>query len=151
MFNITWCTCSAGELAWGFLTEVKTGLISKSFSKGVKYRLNSDPLSNTTLCGHRYLHIHMFLKTWITLTYYLSMYYSLPSATSSRSNVGISTILNQTVARSVIFIQVRLSLFRMKFTPVCCCLIDFLYGPIRSTCTESHGFSSAIFLGGRCP
>ena len=30
---------------------VKTGLISKSFSKGVKSRLNSDPLSKTTFRG----------------------------------------------------------------------------------------------------
>ena len=26
-----------------------------------------DTLSNTTLCGHKYLHIHVLLNNWITL------------------------------------------------------------------------------------
>ena len=33
MFNITWCTHSNGALAWGFLTDVNTYLISESFRK----------------------------------------------------------------------------------------------------------------------
>ena len=52
MFNITWCNCSTVVLAWGFLTDVKTVLISKSFSKVLKSRLNSEPLSNTNLLNY---------------------------------------------------------------------------------------------------
>ena len=86
--NITWCTRSTVVLACGFLVFVKAGLISKSFIKGLKYGLNPDPLSRTTLCGCRYLHIRAFLNNWLTLADDLSMYSSLPAVTSSRSNVG---------------------------------------------------------------
>ena len=133
------------------LTDVKTGLISKSFSKGVKSRLNSEPLSNTTLCGRGYLHSHVLLNSWITLADDLSMYSSLPSATPSRSNVGILNLSNHPVAGSIIFIQVGLEFLRFTVPPGCYCIIDFLYGLIRSTCTVYHGFSSTILLGGKCP
>ena len=149
MFNITWCTRSTGALSWGFLTEVKTGLISNYFSKGVKSCLNSDPLSNTTLRGREYLHSHVLLIISITQEDDLSMYSSLPAVTSSWSNVGILKISNQPMVRSIIFMQVRLALSWMAMLHGCCCLIDLIYLPIRYTCTESHGFSSAIFLGGR--
>ena len=49
IFNITWCTHSNRVLACVFLIVINTGLISKSFSKGVKYCLNSDPCQ-TLLC-----------------------------------------------------------------------------------------------------
>ena len=39
--------------------------MSKSYSKGVKSRLNSDPLSNTTLHGCGYLHSHVLLNSWL--------------------------------------------------------------------------------------
>ena len=131
--TITCCTYSTRALACGFLIVVKTGLISKSFRKGVKSSLNSDPLSNTTLCGRRYMHKHVLLNRWLTLVDNLSMYPSLPDVTPSRSNVGILKISNQPVAGSVIVIQVRQTLFQMIAPPGCCCLIDLLYGPIRST------------------
>ena len=104
MFIITWCNRSNGELALGLLTDAKMVLISKSFSKGVKSHLNSDPLSNTTLRGRGYLHSHVLLKTWITLADDLSTHSSLSSATSSRSNVGIPMISSQPVAGSIIFV-----------------------------------------------
>ena len=81
---------------------------------------------------------------------YSSMYSSLPAATSQRLNIGISTILNQPVAKPIIVMQVRLTLFLIIAPPSCCFLLYLLYGPIRSTFTESHGFISAIILGCRC-
>ena len=150
MFNITWWTHSTIVLAWGFLTDIKTDLMSNSFSKGVKSRLNSDPLPNTTFRGCGYLHSHVLLNIWITLADYLSMYSSLPAVASSRSNIGISTTSNQPVTGSIIVIQVRLSSFCMIAPPGFCCLVDLLYVPIRSTFTKSHGCSSLIFLCGIC-
>ena len=90
MFNITCYTLSTIALAWGFLTEVKMGLILESFSKRVKYHLNSDMLSNTTLRGCGYMHSPLLLNIWLTLADDLSIYSSLPAFTSSRSNVGIN-------------------------------------------------------------
>ena len=121
-------------------------LILNSFSKVVKSRLNSDPLSNKTLRGCGYLNSHVLL----TLADDLSMNSLLPDVTSSRLNFRILTILNQTVAGSIIIVQVIISLFRMIVLSGCCCIIDLLYEPIRSTCTEYNGFSSEIFLGGKC-
>ena len=151
MFNITWWTCYIRALAWGLLNEDMTGIILNFFSKGVKYYLNSEPLWNTNFCGCGYLHSHVLLNIWLTLEDDLSMYSSLPSASSSRSNIDILKISNQPVLGSTIVIQVRLELFRMTVLPRWCCLIDLLYGPIRSTCTVSHHFSSAIFPVGWCP
>ena len=151
MFNITLCTCCTGALSWGFLADVKTNLISKFFGRIVKSHLNSDMFSNGTFHGCGYVHSHVLLNSWLTLADDLYIYLSLPSAISSRSDIGILTILNQPVVGSIIFMQVRLVLLRMTFPPGCCCLIDFLYGPIKSTCTEFRGFSSEIFLDGRFP
>ena len=111
----------------GFFIVVKTGLISKSFSKGVKSRLNSDLLSNTTWRGRGYMHRHVLLNNWLTLADDLSVYSLLPVIFSSRSYVGISTISNQPVARSIIVLQVILTLFLMIAPPVCCCIINLLY------------------------
>ena len=151
VFYITCCTPSTGTLAWRFLTGFRTGLIPKYFSKVMKSRLNSDPLSNTTFCGRRYLHIHVLLNSWLTLADYLYMYSSLPIVTSLRSNVGISKISNQPVAGSIIGMQVRLAFLQIIAPPGFYFLVYLLYRPIRSTCTDSHFFNSAIFLGGRCP
>ena len=151
IFNITSCTRSTRVLDCGFLIVVKKGLISKPFIKGVKSHLNSDPLSNTTLCERGDLHIHELFKNWLTLEDGLSMYSSLPAVTSLMLNVSISMISNQLVEGLIIFMEFRLTLFQIIAPPGCCCLIDLLYGPINSTCTESHSFSSATFLGGRCP
>ena len=71
MFNITWCIWSAGELACGLFIVVQTVLISKFFSKGEKYPLNSDTLPNMNFCGLGYLHRHVLLNNWLTLSYYL--------------------------------------------------------------------------------
>ena len=110
IFNITWCTRSSWKLAYEFLIVVKTGLISKSFSKEMKSCLNSDPLSNKTLRGRGYLHSHVLLNNWLTLADDLYMYSWLPAVTSSRSNVGISKVSNQPVAWSIIATQ-----FKLKF------------------------------------
>ena len=120
-------------------TIVKMGLIPKNFRKGVKYSLNSDLFLNTTLRGCGYLHRNVLLNIWLTLSDDLSIYSLLPAVTSLRSNVGISTISNHPVAGSIIVMQVRLALFWMIATAGCYWLIDLLYGPIRSICTESHG------------
>ena len=151
IFIITWCTCSTRALARAFLFVVKTGLILKSFSKGVNYFLNSEPLSNTDLRGCGYLYSHVLLNKWLTLEDYLYMYSSLPPVTSSRSNIGISKILIRPVAGSIILIQVRLTFFQTTDPHECCCIIYLLYVPIRYICTKYHGFSSEILLGGRCP
>ena len=74
IFNITLCTRSTEELAWGLLIYVNTGLLLRYFIKGLKSRLNPDPLSNTTLCGRRYLHIYVVFNRCITLEDYLSLY-----------------------------------------------------------------------------
>ena len=73
-----------------------TGLIHKSFSKGVKSHLNLDPLSNTILrvCG--YLHIHVLFNNYITLEDELLMYSPLPIVNSSRSKIGTTNISKQT-------------------------------------------------------
>ena len=54
--------------------DVHMGSIFRSFSKGVKSRLNLDSLSNTTLRGCGYLHIHVLLNIWLTLADDLYMY-----------------------------------------------------------------------------
>ena len=61
-------------LACGFLIDVRTGLMSKSSSNGMKSRLNSDPLSKTTRFGRGYLDNHVLLKSWLILAEVLSMY-----------------------------------------------------------------------------
>ena len=127
IFNITCCTHSSGALAYGFLIVLKTGLISKSFSKVFKSRLNSYHLSNITWRGRGYLHIHVLLNSWITLVDDLSMYLSLPVVTSSSSYIGISKISNHPVAGSIIFLQVRPTLFLIMVPPVFCYLIELLY------------------------
>ena len=64
---------------------------------------------------------------------------------------ALSCISDQPVVGSIIVIQVRLTLLLVILRTSRYCLVDLLYGPIGSTCTVSHGFSSAIFLGGRRP
>ena len=118
IFNIDWCTRSTISLACGFFVVVKTGLTSNSFRKVVKYHLKSDPLSSTTWHGCRYLHIHVLLKNLLTLTYYVSMYSSLPVVTTSMSYVVISTISNHPMVGSIITLQVIPTLFLMIAPPV---------------------------------
>ena len=151
IFNITCRTHSTGSLACDFFIAAKAGLISKSFSKGVKSCLNSDILSKTTLRGCGYLMSYLLLNNWLTLAYGLSMYSLLPPVTSLSSYFGNLMILNQPIAGLIIIIQVILTVFLIILPTKLCFLIDLLYGPIRSTFTESHGFSSAMFLGGRFP
>ena len=127
MFNITWCTWSTGGLAHGFFTVFKIVYVSKSFSKGVKFHLNSDPFSITTFCRRGYLHSYVSLNNWITLLDDLSMYLSLAPVTSLRSYVGISTISNQPVLELIVFMQARLKLFLIIASPGSCCIIEFLY------------------------
>ena len=102
--------------------------------------MNSDPLYNTTLCGHGYLHIHIWFYIWLTLSEDLSMYYSFPATTSSNSKQGTSVISNQTVADYIIIIQLSLTLFWSIVPPGCCCIIDLVYALIRSICWESISF-----------
>ena len=150
IFNITWCACSNRALSCDFLIVVKIGLISKSFSKGMKSRLKSDTLSNMTLRRRGYLISHVLLKNWLTTADELSIYSSLPSVTLLISYVFTLTISNQPIVGSIIVIQVRLTLFLIIATTVCCFLIELLQLPIRSTCTVSHVFIYVMFLGGRC-
>ena len=49
------------------LIVFNTGLISKYFSKGVKYCLNSDMLSSKNVFGRGYLHRHLLLNNWLNL------------------------------------------------------------------------------------
>ena len=63
MFNITLCTCSIGVLAYGFLTVVKTGLLPKSFTKGVKSCLNSYPGSFKQLANPGRIFIYVLIIT----------------------------------------------------------------------------------------
>ena len=46
--DVTWLTLSTEALDWEFFIDVEIGLISKSLSKGKKYFMNSEPLSNMT-------------------------------------------------------------------------------------------------------
>ena len=78
------------------------GVMEKSFNKGVKYHLNLEPLSKMTSCGCGYLYKNVLLNIWITLADNLSTYSLFPLATSSRSNQGTLTILNQPVAGPII-------------------------------------------------
>ena len=149
LFNITWFTRSTRALACGFLIFDKTGLIPKYFSKVLKSCSNSYMLSNTTLRRCGYLIIHVMLNSWLSLADDLSIYSSLPPLTSLRSYVGTQAISNQPVVGFIIVMQLRLNLLIMIGPPVWCCLIDLLYGPISSTFTVSHGFSSAMFLDDR--
>ena len=119
-------------ILWVFIS-IRTGFTYKSFRKVVKSCLNLYPLSNTTLRGRGYLHIHVLIKNYPTLADDLSMYSSLPSVTSSRLYVGISTILNYPVEGLIVVIQARLTFFKMIAPPGLCCIIDLLYGPISST------------------
>ena len=93
------------------------GLLLKSFSTGVKFRLMLEPFSDTILRGRGYLHSYLLLINWINLSDDLSIYSSMSIVTSSRSNIGISMILNQPVSGSIIVMQVRIALFRMKLPP----------------------------------
>ena len=134
-----------------FFIFVKAGFISKSFSKGLKSCLNSNPLSNTTLRGSGYLIIHLLLNNWLTLQNDSSMHSSLPPVTSSMLYVGIPEISHRPVAGLIISMQVRITLFLMIVPPGCCCLIYLVYEPIGYTCTKSHDFMSAILLYSRFP
>ena len=124
MLSITWCKHSTGALDRGFSIVIKTGLIYKYFSKGVKSHLNSDPLSNTTLIARGYLHRNVLSNNWLTTEYYLSMYSSFIPVTSSRLNVGTSTILNQPIVESIFFMQARLKLLLMMAPHSCCFLMN---------------------------
>ena len=115
----------------------------------MKSRLNSDPLSKTTYCGCGYLLIHVLLNNWLTMADDLLIYSPLPPVTSSWSYVSTLMISTPPVAGSIIVMQVRLTVLLIIAPPGWCCLIDLLYGPIRSTCTVSHGFTSEMLLGGR--
>ena len=117
----------------------------------MRSHLNSDLLSNTNFHGLGFIIIYVVLNNCIILIDYLSIYWSLSPVTSSRSYVSILKISDQPIAGSIIIIQERITLFPMIVPPGFCCLIYLLYVPISYTCTESHGFSSAMFLGGRCP
>ena len=92
IFNITWCTCSTGALVCEFLIVVNTSLIPESFSKGVKFCLNPDPLSNLTSRGNGYLLSRVLLNNWIILANDLYTYSSLLPVTSSRLYVDILMI-----------------------------------------------------------
>ena len=48
-------TLHQGVNLWIFI-EMNMGVMAKSFNKGVNYRLNLEPLSNTTSRGLGYLH-----------------------------------------------------------------------------------------------
>ena len=147
---ITTCTPSTRALACGFLIIMKSGLILKSFIKGAKSRLNSFILSNTTLRGYGYLISPSLSNKRITLVDYLSMYSSFIHITSSILNVKILTISNQPVSGFTVVIQMRLTYFLMISPPGWCCLIELIYVSIRPIYFISHGFRSAIILGGRC-
>ena len=54
------------------------GVVAKSFGNVFKSRLNSVPLSNTTICGILYLYIHVWFNSCLTLYDYLFMYAVLP-------------------------------------------------------------------------
>ena len=123
------------SVSLGVLIIVKTGFISKSFIKGVKYHLNSDPLSNMTLHGRGYLLRRVLLNNWLTLADDLSTYSPLLPITSLKLYVGISKISNQPVVGSIIDIQVRLTLYIVISLPDFCCLIYLISGPMGSTCT----------------
>ena len=147
---ITRCTHSTRALACGFLIIIKSGLILNSFIKGAKSRLNSFILSNTTLRGYGYLISPSLINNWITLVDYLSMYSSFIHITSSILNVKILTISNQPVSGFTVVIQMRLTYFLIISPPGWCCLIELIYGPIKTIYIISHGFRSAMILGGRC-
>ena len=96
-----------------FLIVVNTGLISESFSNGVKSCLKSDPFSKHDFAWKGVSAKKMLLKNWLTLSDNLSMYLSLLPITSLRSYVGILNIFNQVVAGSIIIMQARIKLFLM--------------------------------------
>ena len=121
-----------------------------SFIKVVKYCLNLDIFSDTTLCWCRYLHSHVWLNIYNTIAYYLSMYYVLSLGTSSSLKHGDSTILKHPLAGSSIIMKISLTFLWVIASPAWCCHIDLECGPIRSICTDSHGFNSKIILGGIC-
>ena len=98
-----------------------------------------------------YIHIHVLLKNWLTIADDLSIYLLFPSVTSSRSNDGTLKISNQPVVGLITVIQARLKLLFIIAPPSCCCLIDLLYVPTRSTFNKPQGFSSETLLSDRRP
>ena len=64
------------------------GVMAKSFNKGLRYHLNSEPLAKMTLYGRGYLYSNVLLNIWITLAENLSTYSLFSLATSSISNQG---------------------------------------------------------------
>ena len=125
--------------------------IVEFFIKVVKSCLNWDFLLNMTLHGHRYIHIHLLLISRSNIAYKLSMHSSFSYAKSLMSKHGTLTISNQTTTGSSIVVQERITFLWIIYPNIYCCLIGFSYRAISSICTMFHGFSSTIFLVGRCP
>ena len=139
MLRNTWWTPSTAEFAYGFLIVVGVGLILKSFNRGRKSFLNSEPLSNITLFGRGYLDNHTSSKKLLIFDEDLLI-------------VGTSATSNHPVAgsRNVITVNSRSTFFGLS-NPGCCWYTYLVYGPIRSTWTVSHGISAPTSLGGTSP
>ena len=91
---------------------VHLGFMDKSFNRGTKSFLNSDPLSKTTFFGLGYLEIHVWSNSLLILADDLSMNVlsinslDFSSLSSLIMKLGTSTISNHPVTGSNIGMQV---------------------------------------------
>ena len=132
MSPITWWTRSIIALDCGFFIVVGLGFIAKSSSNGIKYFLNSDPLSKRTRFGLGYLHNHVQSKSWEIIAEDLSFN-------------GTSVISNQPVARFMNVMAISdNSIGKPLLSRLLLCIV---YGPMRSISTCAHGSNSASFAG----
>ena len=139
------------NMIWGYRSKLKLCNANYlDFNHPNKLLLKLRSIDSQKNCGRSYLHSHVSLNNWITLSYYLSMYSLLPAATSFRSKQWTLTILKHTFMGSIFSFRWGYFFWVISLHNFYC-IIDLAYRPIRSMYNVSHGFSSSIFVFVRSP
>ena len=122
----------------GFFIAVHVSLTEKYLSNGIKFLLNSEPLSKFTLRGLGYLDSH----TLLNIQYILAEYWSMigTSAISKHHFSGLTKVMHN---NWISFLCILLS--------GCLDLAIILYVPMRYTHTVCHGVKVSAFLSGSNP
>ena len=109
-----------------FFITVHIGLTEKYLSNGIKFLLNSEPLSKITLRGLGYLYSHTSLNIWDILAEDWSM-------------IGNSAISNHPVSGSINVMHNNWCSFVSILLSSCITLDIIVYVSMRSTHTVCHG------------
>ena len=110
----------------------------KSLSNGIKFLLNSDPLSKIIFPGLGYLDSHTSLNIWdIMVEYWWT--------------IGISAISNHPVSGSIKVVHNNWSSFIIIVLSGYLNLYSIAYVTMKSTHTVCHGVNISVSLSGRNP